>query len=77
MSKIIKERPVVVRTDRQELRLYFNEGAMRVHSLQIRHGEIVPSKAPVFTLRASDFHGYPDTLKALIELVTSMGGKRA
>lgn len=61
------EVPLVKRTDRYEIRIYFRSRVIRWYRLRIRAGVVVPDRVADFTLDEREFALYKDVIEAIKE----------
>lgn len=64
------EVPLVKRTDRYEIRIYFRSKIIKWYRLRIRAGVVVPDRQAKFTLDEREFSLYKDVIEAIKEAVS-------
>ena len=61
------EVPLVKRTDRYEIRIYFRSKIIKWYRLRIRAGVVVPDRVADFTLDEREFALYKEVIEAIKE----------
>lgn len=71
MSLVSRGKPQILRTDMHEIRIWPRVQQISFHKLDRIAGETVPRKASSFTLRGKEFLYWRDSLKILVENMTT------
>lgn len=74
---MIREKPIIRRSDKHEFRFYPESGSVRIVPLTVQYGEIVPSSRGGLTLKRKDLQrGGRDALEVLLAVLGEWRQKR-
>lgn len=74
---MIREKPIIRRSDKHEFRFYVESGSIRIVPLTVQYGEIVPSTRGGVTLKRKDLQrGGWDALEVLVAVLNEWRQKK-
>lgn len=74
---MVREKPIIRRSDRHEFRFYPQTGSIRIVPLVVQYGEIVPSTRGGITIKRKDLQrGGVDALEVLVAILNEWRVKR-